>query len=56
MEKVKEFVKKYKKQLLIGTGAVFIYGIGFKCGYNSALGGIDHFIDKTLNTLDIKKF
>ena len=33
---IKNFVKDHKKEILIGTGIILIYNLGWNRGYNSA--------------------
>lgn len=36
MEEIKNFILNHKKEILIGTGIIFLYNLGYNKGYNSA--------------------
>ena len=49
MEEVKEFLSKHKKEIALVVGGVVLYRIGYRRGYRTALGAIDHLIKEVTN-------
>ncbi len=46
MDTVKEFIKEYKKHILITTVLGITYSLGFRKGFNSAKEGMNYVFDQ----------
>lgn len=46
MDTIKEFIKEYKKHILITTVLGITYSLGFRKGFNSAKEGMNYVFDQ----------
>ena len=48
MDSVKKFVKEHKKELGLTAAGIFIYRMGYKTGYGSAINAIRAVVNEAL--------
>lgn len=53
MEKAKEFLKKHKMKILIVSGLILSYRLGFKNGCKATNDAVDHLINETTKAFNI---
>ena len=51
MDTIKEFVKDHKKELGLAAAGVFIYRLGFRNGYGSAVGAMKALVNEVSKTI-----
>lgn len=56
MDKIKEFIKKHKTEIIYVGSGILIYNIGFNRGFKKAKEAISYVFDEAARTLPITKF